>query len=140
MHRKISSILIVLFTLLFLNAQSLTNFVICFGEDGHIEIEIADEDQCYHPSSETFKTSYAAFSLPKLDYHETYCKTCVDLPFSCSDEMISSITNQLPKAKVPVLSLIELTQPSFAETKSKSYSNLLQSTHPFTLKTIILLI
>lgn len=53
--------------------QSLPGFVLCFGEDGHIELEIAVNDRC---GPETADTGMAAFASKDADH----CGDCSDIP------------------------------------------------------------
>lgn len=140
MSEKILRTLSILLTLLFINVSPISDLVVCFEADGNIKIEKAYNGECYPSSGETSNIPSPSSLMLTVSYHERYCKSCVDLSFSCSDEMIPSTKNKLPKAKPPLLTTITFTLPSFAEAKTKRFSNPLQPTNPFTLSNVVLLI
>jgi hypothetical protein len=53
--------------------QSLPGFVLCFGEDGHVELEISVNDRC---GPETANAGMAALSSRDADH----CGECADIP------------------------------------------------------------
>jgi hypothetical protein len=66
--------------------QSLPGFVLCFGEDGHIELEISVNDRC---GPETVDIGMAALSSQDADH----CGDCADIPLF-SQAMQSHFTKQ----------------------------------------------
>lgn len=61
--------------------QSIPGFVLCFGEDGHVELEVAVNDRC---GSETANSDMAALASRDADH----CGDCSDVPLF-SDAMQS---------------------------------------------------
>ena len=56
-----------------MDMRTLPGFVLCFGEDGHIELEISVNDRC---GTETADTGMAAFVSQDADH----CGDCSDIP------------------------------------------------------------
>ena len=83
MIRKFS-ILLFLFSF-FITQVPLHAKVICIEEDGHVEVEAANNGVCTSSSDELSKRT--ASSSPQLD--EDHCGTCTDIPIS-----IGSVRNQ----------------------------------------------
>jgi len=114
--------------------------VLCFGADGHIELESAFHERCDHPvhsyASEQNQLSYEA-------EHEKgkHCEPCVDVPISIGLAKISHTPKQLnPTFPVPVTNMIVGTD----KPNSSAYNfapNTFVATSYFTpLHTVILLV
>lgn len=71
--------------------RSLPGFVLCFGEDGHIELEISVNDRC---GTETVDGGMAAFSPQDADH----CGECSDIPLF-SQAMRSQSAGQAAAAR-----------------------------------------
>jgi hypothetical protein len=114
--------------------------VLCFGADGHIELEPAFHEHCDHPvhsrASDQNQPSYETG-------HEKgeHCKPCVDVPISFGLAKISPVTKQLnPTYLVPATNVIVLTD-NLDFSAYNLISNTFVDTSYFTpLRTVILLV
>jgi len=114
--------------------------VLCFGSDGHTEIESAFHEHCDHPVH-----SYAS-DQNQLSYeaeHEKgkHCEPCVDIPISIGLAKISHTSTKLNLTfPAPVTNMIVLTD-KFYFPEYNSVSNIFAATSYFTpLRTVILLV
>jgi len=136
MYKKCIAVFICL-----LIAGSLTHgTVLCFGSDGHIEIESAFHERCDHPVH-----SYASDQnqLSSEAEHEIckHCGPCVDIPISIGLAKISRASTQLnPTFLVPATNVIVATDKlnfSICNFASDTFA----ATSYFTpLRTVILLV
>jgi len=113
--------------------------VLCFGSDGHIEIESAFHGRCDDPvhsyTSDQNQLSYEA------DHEEgKHCKPCVDIPISIGLAKVFRTPKQLnPTFPVPVTNMIVLTD-KFNFPACNSAPNTFDAASYFTpLRTVILL-
>ncbi len=114
--------------------------VLCFGADGHIELESAFHERCDDPKHNTASDLNVLSSQTKQEICK-HCGTCVDIPIS-NDLVQISKTPQKLNPKFPVQ-----TAYMFIETEKLNYyvynfdSNTFSDTPYFTpLHTVILLI
>ncbi len=114
--------------------------VLCFGADGHIELEFAFHKQCEDPvhsyTSDPNKLHYEAHHV-----EGKHCVPCVDVPISIGLAKISHTPKQLnPTFPVPATNMIVGTD----EPNSSAYNfapNTFVATSYFTpLRTVILLV
>ena len=114
--------------------------VLCFGSDGHTELESAFHERCDDPvhsyAPDQYQLSYEA-------EHEKgkHCEPCVDVPISIGLAKISQTSTKLnPTFPAPVTNMIVLTDKfDFSEYNSASYT--FAATSYFTpLRTVILLV
>jgi hypothetical protein len=86
--------------------QSLPGFVLCFGEDGHVELEISVNDRC---GPETADAGMAAFVSQDADH----CGDCSDIPLF-SQAMQSHFARQAAAPQPDFLPLgIPFSAPAF---------------------------
>jgi len=114
--------------------------VLCFGADGHIEIESAFHERCDDPAHSQ-PTDQKQLSYQSDHIKDKNCEPCVDIPISISFAKISRVTKQL-NPTFPVLStnVIILTD-KLDFSAYNSISNTFVDTSYFTpLCTVILLI
>ncbi len=136
MYKKCFIVLICL-----LIAGNLTHgTVLCFGADGHIELESAFHERCDHPvhsypSDQNQLSSEAEHEIGK------HCGSCVDVAISIGLAKISRASTQLnPTFPAPVANMIVLTD-KFDFSAYNSASNTFSATSYFTpLRTVILLV
>ena len=114
--------------------------VLCFGSDGHIEIESAFHELCDDPvhsyTSDQNQLSYEA------DHEESkHCKPCVDIPISIGLAKVSHVSKQLnPTFQVPATNMIVLAD-KFNFSAYNSAPNTSDAASYFTpLRTVILLV
>jgi hypothetical protein len=114
--------------------------VLCFGADGHTELESAFHERCDDPVH-----SYAP-DQNQLLYeaeHEKgkHCEPCVDIPISIGLAKISHTSTKLnPTFPAPVTNMIVLTD-KFDFSAYNSATNTFAATSYFTpLRTVILLV
>jgi len=114
--------------------------VLCFGADGHIELESAFHEHCDDP------VHSSAPDQSQLSYeaeHEKgkHCEPCVDVPISIGLAKISRTSTQLNLTfPAPVTNMIVLTD-KFDFSAYNSASNTFAATSYFTpLRTVILLV
>jgi hypothetical protein len=113
--------------------------VLCFGADGHVELEPAFHEHCDHPV-------HSHASDQKQHSHEAghekgkHCEPCVDIPISFGLAKISPVTKQLnPTFFVPATNVIVLTD-NLDFSAYNLISNTFVDTSYFTpLRTVILL-
>jgi hypothetical protein len=114
--------------------------VLCFGADGHIELESAFHEHCDHAvhfhTSDQNQPSYETS-------HERceHCRPCVDVPISFGLAKISPVKKQLnPTFLVPSTNVIVLVE-NLGSSAYDSISNAFFDTSYFTpLRTVILLV
>ncbi len=136
MYKKCFIVLICL-----LIAGNLTHgTVLCFGADGHIELESAFHERCDHPvhsypSDQNQLSSEAEHEIGK------HCGSCVDVAISIGLAKISRASTQLnPTFQVPATNVIVATD-KFDFSAYNSASNTFSATSYFTpLRTVILLV
>jgi len=131
---------IVVFICLLIVGNSTQEVVLCFGEDGHIELESAFHKQCEDPvhsyTSDQNKLHYEAHHV-----EGKHCDPCVDVPISIGLAKISHTPKQLnPTFPVPATNIIVGTD----KPNSSAYNfapNTSVATSYFTpLRTVILLV
>ncbi|MBA7484223.1 hypothetical protein ES707_19747 [subsurface metagenome] len=130
----------VVFICLLIAGNSAQGVVLCFGGDGHIELESAFHKQCEDPvhsyTSEQNQLSY------QVDHIKgKHCAPCVDVPISIGLAKISHTPKQLnPTFPVPATNMIVGTD----KPNSSAYNfapNTFVATSYFTpLRTVILLV
>jgi len=114
--------------------------VLCFGADGHIELESAFHERCDHPVH-----SYPSDQnqLSSEAEHETgkHCGSCVDVAISIGLAKISRSSTQLnPTFQVPATNVI-LSTDKLSFSVCNFASNTFAATSYFTpLRTVILLV
>ena len=136
MYKKCFVVLICL-----LIAGNLTHgTVLCFGADGHIELESAFHERCDHPvhsypSDQNQLSSEAEHEIGK------HCGSCVDVAISIGLAKISRASTQLnPTFPAPVANMIVLTD-KFDFSAYNSATNTFAAPSYFTpLRTVILLV
>ena len=131
---------IIVFICLLIAGNSTQEVVLCFGEDGHIELESAFHKQCEDPvhsyTSDQNKLHYEAHHV-----EGKHCDPCVDVPISIGLAKISHTPKQLdPTFPVPATNMIVGTDGP----NSSAYNfapNTFVATSFFTpLRTVILLV
>lgn len=131
---------IIVFVCLLIVGNSAQEIVLCFGEDGHIELESAFHKQCEAPvhsyTSDQNKLHYEAHHV-----EGKHCDPCVDVPISIGLAKISHTPKQLkPTFPVSATNMIVGTD----KPNSSAYNfapNTFVATSYFThLRTVILLV
>lgn len=114
--------------------------VLCFGSDGHIEIEAAFHECCDHPvhSSAPDQNQLSCEAEYEISKH---CGPCIDIPISIGLAKISRTSTKLnPTFPAPVINMVVLTD-KFDFSAYNSASNTFAATSYFTpLRTVILLV
>ncbi len=114
--------------------------VLCFGSDGHVEIEAAFHESCDHSvhSSAPEKNQLSSEADHERGKH---CGPCVDVPIPIGLAKISRTSTKLnPTFPAPVTNMIVLTD-KFDFSAYNSVTNTFSATSYFTpLRTVILLV
>ena len=114
--------------------------VLCFGADGHIEIESAFHEQCDdHTHSQP--TDQKQLSYESDHEKDRHCEPCVDVPISVGLAKIARVSKQLNSTfPAPVINVIVLAN-KFNLSAYNSASSAFDAASYFTpLRTVILLI
>ncbi len=61
------------------NPKALPGVVLCIGEDGHVELELSENERCSASEAYGHASSSVSFLLDR-DYH---CGNCADIPMFC---------------------------------------------------------
>jgi len=114
--------------------------VLCFGSDGHIEIESAFHERC-DDSAHSQPTDQNQLSYQVDHVEDRHCEPCVDIPISISLAKITRVSKQLNSTfPVPPTNVIVLAN-KFKLSAYNSASNTFDAAPYFTpLCTVILLI
>ena len=112
--------------------------VLCFGEDGHIEIESAFHKRCDDPvHSQPTDQKQLSYQVDHVE--DRHCEPCVDIPIFISLAKISRASKQLNSA-FPATNVIVLAN-KFNLSAYNSASSAFDAAPYFTpLRTVILLI
>ncbi len=137
MRGKNLAALVLFLGILLINPQSLLNFVVCFGDNGSIQIEKAYGGECYPKLEQRLQKSS---HLATKGFYKTSCQACRDIPIFCSNETLLLSQKQLEKITPLFLSTRNFMFPPFVQTKRIRYSHPFQAISTFTLKTIVLLV
>ena len=79
--------------------------VVCFGGDGHVEIEPAfHQDTCDHTSHKT-RQAEQSLSSNQIQEHHTHCPPCTDIPIPLDIAKISTFS-QHQKSFSPTPSIL----------------------------------
>jgi len=129
---------IVVLVCLLIAGNSAHGVVLCFGADGHIEIESAFHKRCGDHSQLTDQKQLCCQSDHEQHKH---CEPCVDVPLSIGLAKISRVSNQLSTTSpTPVVNIILLSD-KFEFSAYRSASNTFDAVSYFSpLRTVILLI
>ena len=114
--------------------------VLCFGSDGHTEIESAFHERCGAPAhSQPTEKKQLSYQVDHVE--DKHCEPCVDIPISISLAKISRMPKQLNSTfPAPVANVIVPTN-KFNLSAYNSASNTFEAASYFTqLRTVILLI
>ena len=113
--------------------------VLCFGADGHIELESAFHEHCDHPvHSHTSDQNQPSCETG----HEKgeHCKPCVDVPISFGLAKISPVTKKLnPTYLVPAANVIVLTENLDFSAYNSISNTSVDTSYFIPLRTVILL-
>jgi len=114
--------------------------VLCFGADGHIEVESAFHERC-DDTAHSQPTDQKQLSYQVDHIEDRHCEPCVDIPISISLAKITRVSKQLNSTfPAPVTNMIVLAN-KFNLSAYNSASNTFDATSYFTpLRTVILLI
>ena len=114
--------------------------VLCFGANGHIEIESAFHERC-DDSAHSQPTDQNQLSYQVDHVEDRHCKPCVDIPISISLAKITHVSKQLNSTfPAPATNVIVLAN-KFNLSAYNSASNTFDAAPYFTpLRTVILLI
>lgn len=87
---------------------SIKGLVLCFGADGHIQIETTFNgyDCSHHPTSSP-KKSTCNYLIKDSNSSKVSCSSCIDVPLSISysiQKNIATTRSHLIKAKLPAMS------------------------------------
>ena len=61
------------------NPKALPGVVLCIGEDGHVELELAENERCSASEANGSAFSFESFLLDRDDH----CGNCADIPMFC---------------------------------------------------------
>ncbi len=114
--------------------------VLCFGSDGHIEIESAFHERCDDPAHSQ-PTDQKQLSYQSDHVKDKHCEPCVDIPISTDLAKITSVPKHLNSTfPAPVTNVIVLAD-KFNLSAYNSASSAFDATSYFTpLRSVILLI
>ena len=114
--------------------------VLCFGADGHTELESAFHERCDHPVH-SYASDQNQLSCESEHERGKHCEPCVDVPISIGLAKISHTSTKLNSTfPVPVTNMIVLTD-KFDFPAYNSASNTFAATSYFApLRTVILLV
>ena len=114
--------------------------VLCFGADGHTELESAFHERCDDPVH-SYALDQNQLSCEAEHEKGKHCEPCVDVPISIGLAKISRTSTQLNLTfPAPVTNMIVLTD-KFNFSTYNSASNTFAATSYFTpLRTVILLV
>jgi hypothetical protein len=131
---------VVVLVCLLIAGNSAHGVVLCFGADGHIEIESAFHKRC-GDHSHSQPTDQKQFSCQSNHLKDKHCEPCVDVPLSIGLAKISQVSKQLSTTSpVPVGNMILLSD-KFKFSAYSSASNTFDAASYFSpLRTVILLI
>ena len=133
-YKKCFVVLICLLTV----GSSARGVVLCFGVDGHIEIESAFHERC-DDSAHSQPTEKKQISYQVDHVEDRHCEPCVDIPIFISLAKISRASKQLNSA-FPATNVIVLAN-KFNLSAYNSASSAFDAAPYFTpLRTVILLI
>lgn len=120
----------------------LSNLVVCFGADGHIEVGTSRDGFCCLSSSVPSKTDLSFFSILD-DTLNNNCGPCIDVPIfiSNSDQNIVLAFGPTPQIKALPLSAFSFSQPVLINTEN-THTQILSSIHSSlaSIRTVVLLI
>jgi hypothetical protein len=135
MYRKC----VVLLVCLVVVVNSAQGTVLCFGADGHVELESAFHEHCDH-SVHSHTSDRNQLSYETSHERGEHCRPCVDVPISFGLAKISPVTKQLnPAFPVPAANVIVLAD-NIGSSENNYISNAFFDTSYFTpLRTVILL-
>ena len=114
--------------------------VLCFGADGHIELESAFHERCDDPVH-SYPLDQNQVSYQVDHEQDKHCEPCVDVPFSTDLAKIFRVSKQLnPTFPVPATNVI-VADDKLNFSAHNSASNPFIDTPYFTpLRTVILLV
>ncbi len=138
MHKKC----IVVLVCLLIVGNSAHGAVLCFGSDGHTEIESAFHERCNDPvhsyAPDQNQLSYKADHEKAKHKH---CEPCVYIPISISLAKISHIPKQLiPTFPVPVTNTIIGTDKPDSSAYNFAPNTFVATSYFTPLRTVILLV
>ena len=114
--------------------------VLCFGSDGHIEIESAFHERC-DDTAHSQPTDQKQLSYQVDHVEDRHCEPCVDIPISIGLAKITRVSKQLNSTfPVPATNVIVLAN-KFNLSAYSSASSAFDATSYFTpLSTVILVV
>jgi hypothetical protein len=113
--------------------------VLCFGADGHVELEPAFHKRCGHPVHYRASDQNQHFSEAG---HEKvkHCQPCVDIPISIGLAKISHISKQLnPTSPFPAANVIADTDKTNCSAFHLISNTFIDTSYFTPLRTVILL-
>ncbi|MHC4456936.1 MAG: hypothetical protein ACYS0I_07555 [Planctomycetota bacterium] len=115
--------------------------VLCFGADGHTEIELAFQQRCNEPRVYSQPANQNELCHQVDHEQDKHCEPCVDVPLSFGLAKIAFAPKQLnPTFQLPVINIIAAGD-CFNFSAYNSASNTFAATSYFTpLRTVILLV
>ena len=130
----------VVFICLLIVGNSAHGVVLCFGVDGHIEIESAFHERCDDPAHSQ-PTDQRQLSYPSDHVKDKHCEPCVDVPISIGLAEITRVSKQLnstfPAPATNVIVLANKFNPSAYSAASNTFA---ATSYFIPLRTVILLV
>ena len=105
-------IIIYFLTLLFFlpSTGGIKGFVLCFGSDGHVDIETTYNGyDCGHYSPFPFKKSTSIYSKKDTIDSKGHCNSCIDIPLSIDyslQKIIDTTRSRPTQVKAPLISAL----------------------------------
>ena len=97
---------------LLMAGNSVHGAVLCFGTDGHVEIEPTFHERCSAPAH-SLHTEQQPLSYQVNHEESEHCRPCVDIPISATSVKITRTLKQLNSAfSIPATTVIASAEPS----------------------------
>jgi len=132
---------IVMVICLLMVGDSTKGTVLCFGADGHIEIESAFHERCDNPA-DCCASDKNQLSSEAVRVKGKHCEPCVDFPISTGLAKISRPPKQQPNPTFPVVATnVIVAADKLNSSACNSAPNTFDATSYFTLlRTVVLLV
>ena len=125
---------------LLIAGNSTHGVVLCFGVDGHIEIESAFHERCDDPAHSQ-PTDQKQLSYQSDHIKDKHCEPCVDIPISIGLAKISHAPKQLNSTfPAPATNVIVLANKFNPSAYSAASNNFDANSYFIPLRTVILLV
>ena len=133
---------IIVFICLLIASNSAHGTVLCFGADGHTEIESAFHERCNDPvHSHAPEENQLSYNANHEKTKHKHCEPCVDIPIYISLAKISHTPKQLnPTFPVPATNTIIGADKPDSSAYNSASSTFVATSYFTPLRTVILLV